>query len=188
MYPVDDLDKVIEIDDFPPHSIGAPLPVVICNDRDLFVLYYIQEPFDPEIFKNPNFVPKVMDYDDPSPIAIIKFHAYVHMFGNPDEETLVGHPLSERGLESDSIFEVRNSSWIRQSVRMRMKYDRIHEHEQHNYEEFISSMKHYIFAFHDSTFECIAGDYEIKIQKGPIFSAAKDMVELLFKKDEESDE
>jgi hypothetical protein len=39
------------------------------------------------------------------------------MFGMPNDETLHGHPLYERGLEVYGAFRVEDSSWVRQKRR-----------------------------------------------------------------------
>ncbi len=49
------------------------------------------------------------------PIAIVKFLFYrSYMFGPPNDEVFTGHPLASRGLEPYAVFEVEQSSWIRQ--------------------------------------------------------------------------
>jgi hypothetical protein len=34
-------------------------------------------------------------------------------------------------------------------------------HPRHDAKSFLSYWQHFIFAFHDSTFECVAADYEV---------------------------
>jgi hypothetical protein len=72
---------------------------------------------------------------------------------------LRGHPLASRGLQAYSAFEVRNSSWIRQLERMNSV------HPQHNPARY-SMLHHYVFAFHDSTFECVARDFSLSLHTG----------------------
>jgi hypothetical protein len=68
-------------------------------------------------------------------------------FGYPNDEALPGHPLSNKGLEPYGVFEVLGSSWIQSMTKM----NRVEFPETPD-----SSQRHFIFTFHDSTFECIA--------------------------------
>jgi hypothetical protein len=52
-------------------------------------------------------------------------------------------------------------------------------HPQHNRERFLARKRHFIFAFHDSTFECIAEAFEISTIRGSMRSAGARMVEML---------
>lgn len=91
-------------------------------------------------------------------IAVIKFqHAFAHYFGPPNEDVLLGHPLRERGLDWYAGQEVIGSSWIR-SLEVA---NRIHPHHK---PERYSELRHFIFTFHDSTFECIAADYRVEVK------------------------
>jgi len=95
------------------------------------------------------------------------------MFGPPNDEAFGGHPLAHRGLGPYAVFEVRQSSWIRQLERMNSV------HRQHEREWFLSNKKHFIFAFHDSTFECIAESFDVQVRQGSLLSALADMTKLL---------
>jgi hypothetical protein len=41
-------------------------------------------------------------------------------------------------------------------------------HRNHNRERFIARRRHFILAFHDSTFECVAPRYEVTRHEGPL--------------------
>jgi len=75
------------------------------------------------------------------------------MFGPPNDEGLHGHPLAERGLEPYGVFVVSPSSWLRALVRMNAV------HPRHRDEHF-DGLCHFVFTFHDSTFECIARGFK----------------------------
>ena len=82
--------------------------------------------------------------------AIVKFIGpRAHYFGSPSDETIRGHPLWELGLRPYGVFEVRKSSWIRALERM----NRVHPN--HNPSRF-AALRHFVFTFHDNTFECVA--------------------------------
>lgn len=94
------------------------------------------------------------------------------MMDAPNEEAIAGHPRADRGLEAFSAFEVKNSSWIRQLERMnsvRPYHDRV---------RFFESKRHFIFAFHDSTFECIANGFDVSMLSGSILGSLETVVEI----------
>ncbi len=71
---------------------------------------------------------------------IVSFHvAFGHKFGPPDRRGLAAHPLAARGLKPDGAFEVKASSWVRDS--------------------FGGKGRHYVFTFRDAVFECVAEGY-----------------------------
>ena len=73
------------------------------------------------------------------------------MFGAPNDEAFVAHPLHSRGvLVPYRAFMVENSSWLRSMDRMNAA------HSSHNSVRFLQQYRHFVFAFHDSTFECLA--------------------------------
>jgi len=67
-------------------------------------------------------------------------------FGYPNDEAIAGHPLYGRGLSAYGIFEVHNSHWVRRMC-------------EQNKVSFPNTkpwdVRHLLFSFHDSTFECI---------------------------------
>jgi hypothetical protein len=95
---------------------------------------------------------------DGAVVSVIFEHAYCHYFGPPSEETIRGHPLAARGLRSYGVFEVTNSSWVRAFER----FNSIHPYHEEVRERY-KLLKHFIFAFHDSTFECIARAAAFKV-------------------------
>jgi hypothetical protein len=161
MYPVDDKDSVVEIIGAPKLSPGAPCPIVLCDEHSLILSYIIFEKY-PAPPPRPGGGLQVI-FSDPSQTkwAIVEFHRpTAHMFGPPNDEAFSGHPLASRGLGPYAIYEVRNSSWVRQLESMNSV------HPQHNPKAY-DDLKHYVFAFHDSTFECIARGFNATIVTGP---------------------
>jgi hypothetical protein len=161
MYPVDDKDNVIEITGAPKLDPGAPCPMVLSDEHCLILSYIVfeKQPIPPP---RPGGGLQVI-FAEPSETkwAIVQFHRpWAHMFGPPGDETLSGHPLASRGLGCYAIHEVRNSSWVRQLEKMNSV------HPRHNPKTY-DGLKHYAFAFHDSTFECIARGFEATMVTGP---------------------
>ena len=96
---------------------------------------------------------------------VVQFESpYAHMFGPPNDEAFSGHPLASRGVAPYRVFEVDNSSWLKSLERM----NSVHPH--HRSEQF-AGYKHYIFAFHDSTFECIAKSFKYFERRGYVRAA-----------------
>jgi hypothetical protein len=160
MYTVDKKDKVLPLSNVPQSSVGAPCPVVLSNEHTTVVAYYTQE--------------DEIDFEsDIEPIALITFKfCYSTMFGPPNDEAFDGHPLSSRGLKRYSSFIIKNSSWLRTLIKMN------EVHPYHNLKMF-EGYKHFILAFHDSTFECIAEDFEVEIVDVTFFDALGLMKEKL---------
>jgi hypothetical protein len=107
-------------------------------------------------------------------IAVVRFRwPSAHMFGPPNDEAFSGHPLAARGLRPYRVFEVQQSSWIRSLERMNSV------HPGHNRERFLKGRRHYIFAFHDSTFECIAEGFAFELVRASMRTVIGRMAELL---------
>ena len=169
MYEVDGLDRVSELNNVPQSSVGAPIPIVLAGEHDVLLTYYLQnttEGWDGRSVK------MVGADSEGEPVAIIKFkNCYAHMFGPPNDEAFQGHPLSDQGLGPYGAFEVHNSSWIR-------KLEKINSvHHYHSKDRFMESKRHYVFSFHDTTFECIAKDFEVDLSSGSVKSMVSRMLE-----------
>jgi hypothetical protein len=81
----------------------------------------------------------------------------MHIFGPPNEEAIAGHPLSGRGLHACGAFRVDRSSLVRTFERMNSV------HRSHDPKVF-EALTHYIFTFHDSTFECVAASFDATVE------------------------
>jgi hypothetical protein len=101
---------------------------------------------------------------DDEPCALVSFEAaYAHMFGPPNDEAFMGHPLASRGLRPYRVFEIHASSWLSALEGMNAM------HPYHKPEHFVK-YKHFIFAFHDTTFECIAKGFSVSLHRGSVRS------------------
>ena len=170
MYEVDGRDHVIELVGVPQSSVGAPIPLVISDEHRVVLAYYVQE-------TEPGWGGTTVRLVGPSeagePIAIVRFKfCYAHIFGPPNDEAFAGHPLASRGLHPYGVFEVSASSWIRRLEKMNSV------HPQHRPDAF-SKRRHLVFAFHDSTFECVCDGFEVRLTRGSIESVVSEMVKLL---------
>ena len=91
--------------------------------------------------------------------ALIEFdRCLITKFGYPNDEAQGGHPLAAKMHGAYDIYEVFNSSWATQL-------------EQQNGIPFLNlpkwNIRHFIFIFHDSTFECLADDFKLEILNEP---------------------
>ncbi len=163
MYQIDTHDKVVELRDLPQMDPGAPLPAVVANEQYVDLIYLIVE-HDPDW--DGTTATMVTSDTEREQVACVRFSGvWSHCWGAPGDETLVGHPLAARGLTYYSVFEVLHSSWVRSLERMNAV------HPRHS-PSFFDSARHFIFTFHDSTFECVAGSYESRVTSGSIASVA----------------
>jgi hypothetical protein len=84
-------------------------------------------------------------------VALVTFDGpTAHYFGPPHVDYVTSHPLPSRGVDIYGAFEVHRSSWIRSLERLaNLKF----------------GGRHFIITFHDSMFECIAGDFTTSMHK-----------------------
>lgn len=150
MYRVNN-DQVIELAKLPKPESGAPSPQVLATEHTIWLTYFISKS-DPWYEKKYSKIwsdSEELCIEDC--IAVVQFEtAQIHMFGGPSEESIVGRPLAERGLEYFRIGENTNSTWSKELEDMGG----------------FSGARHFIFAFHDSTFECIAERFNVYIRHG----------------------
>ena len=160
MYQIDQKDKVVEITDIPQSSIGAPIPTVVAGEHKTVVFFYA-DAADPEWDGTTTRV--VSGTSEGEVCVMVCFHnCYAHYFGPPNDEAFEGHPLSNRGLKPYANFEVTNSSWLRSLEKMNAV------HEYHDKSKFFRDKNHFVLAFHDSIFECIAESYTHQTEESSI--------------------
>src|SRR5262249_50281077 len=175
MYQPDEKDSVEILDGVPQSSIGAPIPILLADEQHVVLAYYLEN--TPAGWHGSTA--RVIDPSEAQePIGILRFAgSAAHMFGLPNDEAFEGHPLADRGLSPYRAFEVKHSSWIRQLERM----NSVHEH--HRPESFWQQ-RHFVFAFHDSTFECVCRSFDVRTTSGSLASVVPVMLELLAWSDE----
>jgi len=170
MYQVDNKDRVIPLENAPQSSIGAPCPLVVADEHRVALAYYLQN-------RDPGWDGTKIRIIDPrtssEPVALVLFRrCCAYMFGPPNDEAFSGHPLADRGLRPYAAFRIEESSWLRRLERMNSV------HPNHKPERFWE-LQHLVFAFHDSTFECICEDFEVVRREGALVSLVKEMADLL---------
>ena len=149
MYTLDGSDQIVEID-APQCQPGAPHPIVVAEEGRLDLAYAVRDDFCAPLSK--------------ACTALVTFHApHAVLFGQSGEETLEGHPLWAAGLRPYQAYEVKDSCWIRWAERVNAVHPR---HRP-------LGLRHYIFAFHDSTFECLARGFAAEIRTEEITLSAR---------------
>jgi dienelactone hydrolase len=156
-------DEVVALQDFAPQSVGAPAPLILADDLRLALAYYLSD--------------RAGDDPDEDPVAIVFFPRYhACRFGGPNDEALEGHPLAPRGLEPYGVFEVRRSSWIAELERVNAV------HERHDPRSF-AALRHLVFTFHDTLFECAAPRWDTRTTRGTHAKLLPEM-QALFRRDD----
>ncbi|MGK4002433.1 hypothetical protein WMF31_07410 [Sorangium sp. So ce1036] len=164
MYEVDENDGVVELSDLAQSSVGAPLPVVLANEHQVYVTYIVErQGWDGTAIRS------VTPRSEDETIAVVQFvRPSAHFFGPPNDEAFSGHPLASRGLQPYGAFEVTRSSWLRALDR------RNRVHPCHSASLYVD-LRHFILAFHDSIFECIACGYESRLLRGSVSDVVQAM-------------
>ena len=169
MYEIDSRDVVVELTDAPKPDAGAPLPQLLATEDRLLLAYLVSVP-DPHW--DGTYANMISSDTEGLSVAIVDFRrASAHLFGSPNDEVFAGHPLASRGLHPYSVFEIQNSSWIRKLEMMNSV------HRSHDKRRFMADRHHFIFAFHDTTFECVAKDFSYSAFRGSMRSAFVRMLE-----------
>jgi hypothetical protein len=106
-------------------------------------------------------------------LALVEFSPYfAAKLGSPNDEVFEGHPLQGRGLEASTAQKVVNSRWLAEIEAI----NRVH----HRYDPSLwNDRNHYIFWFHDSTFECIARSYKVEVHRESMAAMLTRMCERL---------
>ena len=155
MYSIGKHDRAKKLEDAPLCDAGAPMPAVVADEHRVLLAYHCS------------------DSDSDESIAIISFtRCSLHMFGPPNDESFGGHPLAQRGLRHYTAAEVHDSSWLK----LRIAMNRVHR--QHS-DALFSHLRHFIFPFHDSTFECLAADFSVTMFTGSMTDAIARMAAIL---------
>jgi hypothetical protein len=126
--------KLIPVENvFPEIMVGAPNPMVFSDEHLVNLAYYDTE-------------------DD---VALVKFeHCFEFRMGMPSEDKISKGPYSGLGILNFEPHIVENSPWIEE---LEKRYEVISEFSRGE-REYI----HYLFAFHDRTFECVTSGYKVE--------------------------
>ncbi len=125
---------------------GAPEPVLFADEHQLRFAYGTATASEPGPYREL----KLRSDDQSEPCAIVDVEGCsIFKFGSPNDEAISGHRLAKIGLTAYAAFEVSNSTWIAELERANRVH---HRHDPRMF----SSLRHFIFTFHDSTLEFVS--------------------------------
>ena len=135
-------------------DVGAPLPTLIQSDQVAFLFFLLA--------------------DDEEAVGQLQFQRLLSSsFGAPNDETFEGHPLHGSGFEPYRAMRVVNSKWV-------PRLEKMNSVHQHHDPATYASMEHFIFPFHDTTFECVAKSFSVSKVKSRLSDAVRAAVGLLY--------
>lgn len=133
---------------------GAPMPHLMVSDTKALLAFFLSEP-DPA-WDGSYVTIKSPGDEQPQPLGLVEFeHCISTKLGTPNDEVFEGHPLNGKGLEAYGAQRVVNSRWLKELE----KINSVHRMYR---PEFWTDRNHYIFWFHDSTFECVARSFKVE--------------------------
>jgi hypothetical protein len=144
--------------DFPVKwDAGCPLPHLLCNDYKALLAFILREP---KPGSDGSSVEMVSPADEKArPLALVEFNPCVAAkLGSPNDEVFDGHPLQGRGLDGYTAQKVVNSRWLAEIEAINKVH---HCYNPASWRE----RNHYIFWFHDTTFECIAKSFTLEVYR-----------------------
>ena len=144
--------------DFPVKwDAGCPLPHLLCNDYKALLTFILR---DTKPVANGSSIEMVVPTDEKAlPLALVEFTpCFIAKLGSPNDEVFHGHPLQGKGLDGYTAQKVVNSRWLAEIEAI----NKVH----HYYDPSLWRDRiHYVFWFHDTTFECIAKSFKIEVFK-----------------------
>jgi hypothetical protein len=158
---------------FPPWDTGAPFPRLFSERLKTTLVYLTREP-------DPTWDGRTARAVDPGDealhiVAVVQFHRVKAVrMGDPNDEVLHGHPLFGKGLAMYEPHVVMRSSWLSELRRINSV------HSAYNpapWERF----RHYLLAFHDETFECVAESFTATTKLTSLKGACRDAFEDLLR-------
>jgi hypothetical protein len=143
--------------DFPVQwNTGAPCPHVVASEQKVFLIFLLNVP-------DPNWDGTYVTSVDPAALktealGLVEFElCTAFKMGSPNDEVFSGHPLHGKGLEGYRAQEVINSKWLKELEAI----NRVHP--QYNPNSW-KDLHHYVFWFHDTTFECVTyWSYKVEV-------------------------
>jgi len=109
---------------------------------------------------------------EPVGTAVVQFKSLnLTRFGGPNDEAMPEHPLYHKGLAKVgyAICEVIESSWaVEVMATAKRSAERIWGNSFPKvYRDHRWATRHFLFSFHDSTFECLAEDFTLSLHQEP---------------------
>lgn len=136
---------------------GAPMPQLMVNDYRAWLAFLVSEP-DPN-WDGSYVTIKSPGDEGPEPLGLVQFeHCISAKLGAPNDEVFEGHPLFGRGAEAYRAQRVVNSRWIKELEAINSVHRRYNP-------QMWRELSHFIFWFHDSTFESVARSFKVETHR-----------------------
>jgi hypothetical protein len=144
-------DELLELDVGVRPEAAVSGALCLQNEDGCFLTFNAVRPTD-------RMSPYGTPYMEDAGTAVVEFkRCIVSRFGYPNDEVRWGIPYYKDA--SHGIYEVQNSSWIKEIVRLnRYRFPNTKD-------DYVR--RHFVFAFHDSTFECLADDFSLEVVDEP---------------------
>ena len=141
--------------DFPGKWDRYPKLRLLCNELKALLAFHLRQ----QSFQAAGSTIRVAGKPEAASIALVEFSlCTATRLGTPNDEVHEGHPLSGRGLDSNTAQKVVNSRWVAELEAI----NKVH----HCYRpEDWQDRNHYVFWFRDSTFECIAKSFTVEVYR-----------------------
>lgn len=165
-------DEYAEPFDFPlKWDSGRPRPHVLATDNRALLVFSLRGTPARSVDSRGAFPANRID---PSEFwGLVEFDGCVSVkLGTPNDEVHSGHPLSGKGLEPYCAQRVVNSHWLKE-------LEAIHSVHAMYRPETWRNQSHFIFWFHDSTFECIAHSYRVETYPMELSAMLRQLAERL---------
>jgi hypothetical protein len=152
-------------------DVGAPLPYLLQNDYQTFLIFFVPD-IDPD-WDGSYVSVRHPGSNNCAKLAVVDFERCVcTKMGTPNDEVLHGHPLNGKGLEGYQAMSVKNSTWLKE-------LEAINSVHSHYKPETWRGLTHYIFPFHDCTFECVARGFKVEEHQVPLPELLSDICKRL---------
>jgi len=158
--------------DFPLRwDAGAPMPHLMVNDHRALLAFLLSEP-DPA-WDGSYVTMNSSAHEQPEPLGLVEFDICIATkLGAPNDEVFEGHPLNGRGSEPYVAQRVVNSRWLHELEAINSVH---HSYRRESWQDWT----HFIFWFHDSTFECVARAYKVETHRTSMRALLRLIVERL---------
>jgi hypothetical protein len=144
--------------DFPQQwDIGAPMPHLFTNDSRTLLTFYVR-------VTDPGWDGTYVTVKSPGGgaeevLALVEFERCISAkLGAPNDEVHAGHPLFGKGLDPYTAQEILNFPWL-------TELESINRFHSQFDPSFWRTLHHYMFWFHDTTFECVARSFSVEVHR-----------------------
>ena len=139
------------LEDVPECSRRAPVPMLLVGQHHLHLAYRMHMP--PDDAWDGSTCRVVSENTENEECCLVSFHGpTAHKFERGGFDYGSGtHPLEGAGLEAYALYEIEGSKWAVAN----------------------GGLRHFVFMFHDTTFECVAESYSFRTERSSVSSLVR---------------